>query len=148
MQLWLCMRFICLVLSFLPSSLFLPLRIKHVCQLSLHLASSSQHATQLIESLNNRYSCGSVWVCVCVQRKKWVWGVVGCRCLQTRWSPRVTAMHLSNMLINLWCMHVFTDGGGLLHHVLVTAGGPLLLFAGKWLYHNCLRGVSVFQKQW
>lgn len=53
-------------------------------------------------------------------------------------------MHLSNMLINLWCIHVFTDGSALLHHVLVTAGGPLLLSTGNWLHHNCLCGVSGF----
>lgn len=57
--------FICLVLSFHPSFLFLSHRIKHVYQLSLHLASSSQHATQLIESFNNRYSSGSVCACNC-----------------------------------------------------------------------------------
>lgn len=55
-----CVCFIGLVSSFHPSSCFLSLRIKHVYQLSLHLASSSQHAMQLIESLNNRYSSGSV----------------------------------------------------------------------------------------
>lgn len=57
--------FICLALSFHPSFLFLSRRIKHVYQLSLHLASSSQHATQLIESFNNRYSSGSVCACNC-----------------------------------------------------------------------------------
>lgn len=63
--------FVCsisLVSSFHPSSL--SFRIKHVYQLSLHLASSSQHARLLIESLNNRYSSGSVCVCVCKGR----WG--------------------------------------------------------------------------